>query len=262
LLSKAELVWLNNQCVGDVIAVEQFTHALTNDVFLMTNDVHKQFVFKRLNRDARSDEDRQAEFLVQKLASEHALTPSVLAHNASYKLQQYICAELLSANSANLFEILARQLQRIHKLPALHAPKQRLVFELKRLKKQLNVPIDEKCFQAMLALADQLDQSSENNTLCHGDLSLNNVLQGKGERYYILDWEYAVIACPAYDLAFCNCINGFSESQCATLINHYHSTLTPPQTESLQSLQKKCDLYLKIFIYINELWSICFVEKA
>ncbi|PKG40263.1 phosphotransferase [Psychromonas sp. Urea-02u-13] len=262
MLSNSELVWLNNQCVGDVIAVEQFTHALTNDVFLITNDAHKQFVFKRLNRDARSDEDRQAELLVQKLASEHALTPTVLAHNASYKLQQYIRAELLPANSENRFEILAQQLMRIHQLPALHAPKQRLAFELNRLKKQLDMAIDGQRFQAMLALADQLDKSSENNTLCHGDLSLNNVLQGKGSRYYILDWEYAVIACPAYDLAFCNCINGFSKSHSETLISHYYSALTPPQTESLQSLQKKCDLYLKIFIYINELWTLCFVEKG
>jgi thiamine kinase-like enzyme len=264
MLSKSEILWLSKKSIGDIITVEQFTNALTNDVFLITNSEQIQFVFKRLNLDARSDDDRQAEYLVQQLACRHNLTAKVIAHNHRYKLQQYIIGELLDCNADNLIEILAEQLVHIHQIPALHAPKQRLAYELRRLKKQLTVIIDEKYFQKMLELAEQLDENCENDTLCHGDLSVNNVLLGKDRRWYVLDWEYAVIACAAYDLAFCNCINGFSESKSKILINAYYSRLsllkiTP--LNSLQSLQKKCVLYSKLFIYINKLWSLCFVEK-
>jgi thiamine kinase-like enzyme len=260
LLLDIEILWLEKN-ITDIISVTKFTHALTNDVFLVTNSEELQFIFKRLNRDARTDDDRQAELLVQRLANQYNLTPQVLAHNESYKLQEYIPGELLPKNSNNLFEFLATQLTRIHQLPALHAPKQRLGCELQRLKSQLMVNIDELHFQKMLDLAIQLDQSSSNDTLCHGDLSLNNVLQGTNKKIYILDWEYAVIACVAYDLAFCNCINGFSKNESTTLISHYYSLLPSPQKQSLESLQKKCHLYLIVFIYINELWSLCFVDK-
>ena len=63
MLSAEELSWLNEQGIGEVSRVTQFENALTNDVFLITGQ-NKKFVFKRLNQNARSDEDRQSEFLV------------------------------------------------------------------------------------------------------------------------------------------------------------------------------------------------------
>ncbi|WP_022941840.1 phosphotransferase [Psychromonas hadalis] len=261
MLSKTELAWLTENNVAHITRVEQFKHALTNEVFLITVNKSNSFIFKRLNQQARSSDDRQAEFLVQQLASLQGLTPKVLAHSKAYKLQQYIEGDLIPTNSDNLSAFLATQLHRIHQLPALYGPTQRLVFELNRLKKQLHFAIDKSIFAAMLILAKQLDSDCACDTLCHGDLSLNNILQGDDKLIYLLDWEYAVIACPAYDLAFCNCINGFTERQCEQLIEHYYLQISHQPNYTLKSLQKECVLYLKLFDYINELWSLCFVEK-
>lgn len=261
-LNVNEINWLSEQNVGEIVHINRFENALTNAVFLVTNNENARFIFKRLNRAARSDDDRESEFLVQQLASQQGLTPKVLAHSKDYKLQQYINGDLIPTNSANLSELLATQFHRIHQLPALHAPKQRLVFELQRLKKQLPVSTDEVRFNKMNELAKKLDTSSACDILCHGDLSLNNILQGSDGVLYILDWEYAVIACIAYDLAFCNCINGFSETECEALIANYHAQFINPPKQSLQSLQKECQLYFELFNYINELWSLCFVDKA
>lgn len=262
MLSEQELTWLKAQNVAEVNSVKQFKHALTNEVFLIHCVDEQQFIFKRLNQQARSTDDRHAEFLVQRLASQKILTPKVLAHNDVYKLQQYIKGELLPTDSDNLTELLATQLQRIHQLPALYAPNQRLLFELERLKKQLKKPVDSCYFKSMIELAKQLDDSCACDTLCHGDLSLNNILLASDKKIVILDWEYAVIACPAYDLAFCNCINAFTERECEQLIAHYYLQIQPQPNFSLKSLQKECVLYLKLFNYINELWSLCFVEKS
>ncbi|GLS90224.1 hypothetical protein GCM10007916_12910 [Psychromonas marina] len=261
LLNEQEISWLQTHDVGTIKTVKQFDNALTNDVFLITNDENNAFVFKRLNQQARSEQDRKEEFLVQQLASQQQLTPQVLAHNKYYKLQQYIQGELIPEDKTNMSELLATQFHRIHKLPAEGAPKQRLVFELQRLKKQLTVNTDEIRFATMLALASELDQRSGCDTLCHGDLSLNNILQGDDKQLYILDWEYAVIATPAYDLAFCNCINQFSVDQSQALIAAYYAQTMGVKQSCLDSLQKECDLYLKLFIYINELWALCFIEN-
>lgn len=260
-LTDGELCWLKAQNVGEIVNVQQFKNALTNAVFLIKNNHGLNFIFKRLNREARSDDDRKSEFLVQQLATQQTLTPGVLAHSEDFKLQQYIDGELISANSEQLNELLATQLHRIHRLPAQHAPKQRLVFELQRLKKQLNATVDELRFQNMNKLAAELDNSCHCDTLCHGDLSLNNVLQSSEGVLYILDWEYAVIATPAYDLAFCQCINAFSETERRELVAAYHSQLINPAQGSLQSLQNKCELYFELFNYINELWAICFIDN-
>lgn len=262
MLVERELSWLIKQNVGELSTVLQFENALTNDVFLLTNKQNKRFIFKRLNRNARSDEDRKSEFLVQQLAFQQGLTTQVLAHDQDYKLQHYIEGQLILKTGDNLNQLLATQLQRIHHLPALHAPTQRLVFELKQLKSQLPVNIDETRFQQMLQLANRLDDSSPRDTLCHGDLSLNNILQADNKQLYILDWEYAVIAGISYDLAFCNCINGFTVTEGNALIETYYGQLSEPKQISLQSLQKECYLYLKLFNYINELWGICFVDNG
>ncbi|MEI6897910.1 MAG: phosphotransferase [Psychromonas sp.] len=261
MLTDKDLTWLTLQNIGEISHVRQFENALTNDVFLITLHQNRRYIFKRLNRQARSDEDRQSEFLVQQLAYQHGLTSVVLAHSNDYKLQQYIEGELLTTKTHNLSQLLAIQLHRIHQLPALHAPKQRLFFELQRLKSQLPVAIDESRFKQFSQLAKALDSRNCADILCHGDLSLNNVLQGHNEQLYIIDWEYAVIACSAYDLAFCNCINNFTDAESKTLINNYYQQSSFKKDKTLESLQKDCVSYSKIFNYINELWSICFVGK-
>lgn len=261
LLLEKELCWLKKQGIDNLVKTTKFNNALTNEVFLITNSDAKNYVFKRLNENARSEEDRQAEFLVQQLVSEHHFTSRVIAHNKRYKLQQYIEGELISKDADNVLECLVNQLSHIHQLPALHAPKQRLAFELLRLHKQLKGAIDNSVFEKMLLLAKHLDQSCPMDTLCHGDLSLNNVLIGSDNKLYTLDWEYAVIACAAYDLAFCCCINAFTDEQSYKLIKHYYQQDPKLSIQSFDSLQKQCDLYFQVFTYINELWSLCFLEK-
>jgi len=238
LLSNQEIVWLNDHNIIEISRVEQFEHALTNDVFLISTSQNTQYIFKRLNRDARSDDDRDEELLVQQLVNDKGLTTKVLAANQQYKLQQYIKGDLILDDMVGLSDFLATQLHRIHQLPAKHAPNQRLHFELQRLKEQLPVGWGDRYFHKMSLLAKQLDERCACNTLCHGDLSLNNVLQGHDGNVYVIDWEYAVIATPAYDLAFCNCINNFSASVSSALITSYHSKLDNPNVVSLESLQK------------------------
>ncbi len=257
-----ELSWFRELKIGRLLKSEQITHALTNQVFLLTFENKRQYIFKRLNLKARSVEDRKRELSVQKAAADKQLTPEVIASSETYKLQEYITGQVLSETSVNqdIIELLARQLLRIHQLPAGEAQPQQLAYELNLLKKQLNKPLDNNKFLQMLRLADTLDKSSSRDILCHGDLSVNNVLVST-DQIMILDWEYAVTACAAYDLAFCNCINEFNAAQRKQLIEHYYHLNQENLTQSLEQLKGECALYFTVFVYINELWALCFLDE-
>lgn len=266
-LSPAELNWLaelNRQFnIGKLINVQQFPHARTNQVFLLTFENQQAYIFKRLNKQARDVQQRQRELLVQKLASDKGLTPALLACTDDYRLQTYFPGKTLDSaaldnQTASLF---AAQLHLIHQLPPLHAQPQRLAFELQLLKKQLKRPIDEHKFDHFLQLATQLDDSSPRDLLCHGDLSFNNLLMDENEQIQILDWEYAVLGCAAYDLAACCSINQFNAQAQSHLINHYYSLNQRKLSLSLAQLKAQYSLYHSLFTYLNELWTLCFFRN-
>ncbi len=259
-LSRDELIWLEELHIGQIVNVQQFAHALTNQVFLLTAENAQQTVFKRLNLKARDLQARKRELAVQKLASDRGISPKVLACCDKYKLQEYIKGQIFDNACVDYhsIELLAAQLQIIHQLPALHAQPQRLAFELQLLKRQIKSPIDEAKFQRFLQLAMHLDKSCARDILCHGDLSFSNVLKAENQQIKILDWEYAVLACAAYDLAACCCINAFSPDLQAQLINHYYFLHQENLSLSLAELKNQYALYHSVFTYLNELWTVCF----
>lgn len=249
--------------MGKPVDIEQFLHARTNQVFLLTFDNQHTYIFKRLNKQARDAQQRQRELLVQKLASDSGLTPALLACSDDYRLQTYFPGKTLASVALDHHsgELFAAQLHLIHQLPALHAPTASLACELQLLKKQLKRPIDESKFDHFLQLARQLDNSCSRDLLCHGDLSFNNLLIDSNGQIQIIDWEYAVIACAAYDLAACSSINQFNEDEQMRLINHYYALNHKNLSQSLAQLKAQYKLYHSLFTYLNELWSRCFFIK-
>lgn len=203
----------------------------------------------------------EREFKLDKLATLAGLTPKVIACCRRYKLQEYFAGETLSCFpiSKKTLNLLALQLKKIHQLPALHAQPQRLSLTLKQLKERIKTGIDEEYFSVMLKRAMTLDKSSAKNVLCHGDLSLHNLLINNQQQIMILDWEYATLACPAYDLASCMCINNLDSPQQESLIAAYHHLHQAKILLSLSALRRECQLYFSVFSYLNALWGKCFL---
>jgi thiamine kinase-like enzyme len=264
LLSDAELIWVTEQGFAPLLNVQNIQHALTNKVFLLTFSNNQQVIFKRLNIKARDLKSRVCELEVQHMLSEQGLTPKVFACCEQYKLQEYIPGQLLSeaCSETNIINLLTNQLSIIHQSPALHAPPQRLAFELNKLKNQLQSKIDEDKFTQLILLASDLDKSSPRNVLCHGDLSLNNIILSTDNTVKILDWEYACIACAAYDLAACICINQLNRKQRNDLIEQYYLLNHNTLSLSFPEFKSQCARYLSIFIYLSELWGNCFIEPT
>jgi thiamine kinase-like enzyme len=262
-LCSNELVWLSELNLGELVKVKQFAHAITNQVFLLTYDNQQAYIFKRLNMQARNQQQRKRELLVQKLASDSDLTPKLLVSCDNYRLQAYFPGKTLDSAALDnqMVELFAAQLHLIHQLPALYAPPARLAGELQLLKKQLTKPIEESRFNHFLQLATQLDKSCTRDLLCHGDLSFNNLLVDKNGQIKIIDWEYAVLACAAYDLAACCSINKLNTAAQTRLINHYYLLNQEKLSLSLAQFNDQYQLYHALFTYLNELWSRCFFRK-
>lgn len=262
-LTCKELAWIAAQQSEPLVSIEPLVQALTNEVFLLTLANNKKIIFKRLNLSAREASDRKREFKVDKLATFAGLTPKTIACCRRYKLLEYFAGEPLSclAISEDNPHLLALQLTKIHQLPALHAQPQRLTLILKQLKKTIKTVIDEDHFSVMLKRAIALDKSSPKNVLCHGDLSLHNLLINNQQQIMILDWEYATLACPAYDLASCICINSLDSLQQQSLIAEYHYLHKAKLLISLSALRAECQLYFSVFSYLNTLWTSCFLTQ-
>lgn len=262
-LNEQELKWLTSCHIGDIIKCEKLTSALTNQVFLLTSRSLQQFIFKRLNQQARDLLDRKSELVLQKIASDNGLTPQVINSCKHYKLQEYVAGSTLSVSVVDklLITQLAEQLQIIHQLPMTAGiTTQRLEYELLQLKKNLKNSVDDIAFNHYLNLAKTLDKNSTRDIICHGDLSLNNLLKTPDKKIKILDWEYGVIGCSAYDLAFCSCINALDSKQHRQLVEDYYRLSKKELSVSDSTLEKETNLYLSFFRYLNTLWALFFVD--
>jgi len=87
---------------------------------------------------------------------------------------------------------------------------------------------------------------------CHNDLSPGNILFSKDRdhyKFYVIDWEYACISDPFFDLAGI-CVNfGLSEAQEKKLIQNYSQNL------SLYPSFDKFNKMKELYQIINLLWS-------
>lgn len=262
-LNAVDSNWLAALGLGQLCSVKVMQSGITNKVFLLQYQDNQRYIFKRLNAQARSAGDRKREFFVQQLANECSLSTRVIATNRQYRLQEYFDGHSLSIkHDVNLcIEVLASQLNKIHQLPALYAPLQDLSGQLQTLKQKLNHCVEPSLFDQHFQQAKWLDSESECDTLCHGDLSTHNILLDKSEQVKVIDWEYAVLACPAYDLASCIAINQLNDAQIKQLIARYYSLNNKNTSMSSTVFQDEVESYLSVFTYLNQLWSRCFAAN-
>lgn len=76
---------------------------------------------------------------------------------------------------------------------------------------------------------------------CHNDLLNANFLEAGG-RIYILDWEYAGMGDPYFDLGNFSRNHGFDESQDRILLEAYAGEATPSRTARLQLMRVASDM--------------------
>lgn len=87
--------------------------------------------------------------------------------------------------------------------------------------------------------------------LCHNDVHHLNLIQGK--RLWLVDWEYAGIGDPSFDLASVSCYHGYGEAERRLLLQHY---LGHDSDAAYIRLELACGL----FEYIRRVWEVLRVQ--
>ena len=96
-----------------------------------------------------------------------------------------------------------------------------------------------------LSLYRELNQNKEDICLCHNDLNHTNIIISDGIR--ILDWEYASLNNPYFDLATVIDFHDLSDSEVEMFLSHYDQGLNFIDTQLL-------DCWQLMSQYINMFW--------
>jgi aminoglycoside phosphotransferase (APT) family kinase protein len=182
-----------------------------NDVRLVETRMGRFVVRRRLPPVVRAGSDAMLELQCQRLAARHGLAPKVMAAagDASWLVMEFIPGnpwveqDLTSATGARrLGECLAR----VHAMPVASTMRrmdaaQIASGQLRAINATVTSKLQRDEAAAIARRTSQLAaviQSDVHPCINHGDLQASNLI---GNPPVLIDWEYAQIASPAYDIA-------------------------------------------------------------
>jgi thiamine kinase len=240
---------------GAIREIEPIKHGLTNRSWLVTTDQDRCVV--RIS-DASADElqiDRNSEAVVLDVVARAGIGPDILRCDPERGIlvTRYLGPTWTErdAHANENIERLARLLRRLH---ALDVPGGVRAVDLAETVRGYLRTLDERGIQSGLtlpALRDCADETAmqlrkgSTPRLCHNDVHHLNVVDGESLR--LIDWEYAGMGEPLFDLASLCVYHRYRRSQRERLLSAYAA---PSETVSWQRLELACWL----FDYIRDLW--------
>jgi thiamine kinase len=177
--------------------------------FAWRADVGLQQCFVRLARVGSEalGADLQAEARILQLVSEAGLAPPVLRCDPTQRLlvTHWIdpVASELDATDAAVIESVAQALARLHRL-AVPGDLRRIRFDAQARMLRASSPATEAAARLDTIASDVfalLDIDGAAPVLCHHDIHTQNLVIDAGRRLWLVDWEYAGLNDPAFDLA-------------------------------------------------------------
>lgn len=242
--------------VYDVVSVEEIKHGLTNESWLVRTS-SDAVVVRISNRQWVSLQiDRIAEALVLDAVAQAGIGPAVLACDVSrgVLVTRYLGAtcDREQMTTPELISRLGMVYRSLHALPApagireVHLPAVIASYleTLDTLGRRVDVTEPHMRARA-LALAAEIAESST-PTLCHNDVHHLNLVEREPLR--LIDWEYAGLGEPYFDLASVCMYHDYSMHQRSLLLKAYAGGADPVRVERLS----KC---CWLFEYVRELWT-------
>jgi thiamine kinase len=240
---------------GTIRSIEPIKHGLTNSSWLVSADADR-FVVRISDRFAAELQiDRNSEAAVLQLVARAGIGPEVLRCDpeSGILVTRYLGATWTErdAHLPGNIDRLAVVLRRLH---SLDKPASVRVVDLAATVHGYLRTLDERGIRSGLtsqslrecadATALQLRKDSS-ACLCHNDVHHLNVVDGASLR--LIDWEYAGVGEPLFDLASVCVYHRYRRSQREQLLSAYAA---PSEAVSWQRLELACWL----FDYVRDLW--------
>jgi thiamine kinase len=240
---------------GAIRDIAPIKHGLTNRSWLVSTDRDRYVV--RIS-DASAEElqiDRNSEAAVLQLVARAGIGPDVLRcdPDRGILVTRYLGATW-SARDAHTNENIDRLASLLRRLHALEVPSNVRAVDLAATVHGYLRTLDERGIRSGLTLPSLRDCADEAATqlrkgstacLCHNDVHHLNVVEGASLR--LIDWEYAGIGEPLFDLASVCVYHRYRKSQRERLVSAYAAS---SETVSWHRLELACWL----FDYIRDLW--------
>jgi thiamine kinase len=223
-------------------SVEPIKHGLTNESWLVTLD-GKQVVVRISNPDDASLQiDRQSETSILRAVAAAGIGPLVLLCDPSQRVlvTRYLGPTWTDDDAVKPDNIarLGLVMRKLHVLaPPSDAHRVRLVQVIDDYVATLSQAADSEARYSAQVLDDAAD-----TCLCHNDVHALNIVDDGDLR--LIDWEYAGLGSPLFDLASVCVYQRYDGEQRAHLLAAYAGNV------EAQRLDRACDL----FAYIRELW--------
>jgi thiamine kinase len=240
---------------GRILSSEPIKHGLTNRSWLVSTDSDR-FVVRISDESARELQiDRTSEAAVLGVVERAGIGPEVVRSDPERGIlvTRYLGATWSERDAHSLDNIdrLAALLRRLHELDV---PSNVRTVDLASTVHGYIRTLQERGTHASLtsaALRDCADKMAmqlrkgSTSCLCHNDVHHLNIVEGSSLR--LIDWEYAGVGEPLFDLASVCVYHRYQRSQRERLLAAYAA---PSEVVSWQRLELACWL----FDYIRDLW--------
>jgi thiamine kinase-like enzyme len=171
--------------------------------------------------------DRESERIASKLAAEIGVAPALVAAFDDCLLTRFVaCATIGPAEVAGIAEQIALALRAFHRSPAVLPSRfwvPELLEQYAALVRDRAVKLPDEYRQAT-ALAGEIAATLPlaQPCPCHNDLLAGNIIRTRSGEVLIVDWEYAGMGHPYFDLGNLSVNNDFNEASDERLLQAYH----------------------------------------
>ena len=179
------------------------------------------------------------------LASNARLSPAVLAVDKNIALFSYIPSRALPAKRVSM---LCDALKKTHQLKPESTQRIDLVEVCNGYVEHATDSLKQ-WHQQLLPLLTKFMDDPTPVKFCHNDLVKENCLFD-GKRVWLIDWEFAQINNPWFDLASIIIYFNLNDNESNTLINDYFDKQTPTNATRL------CNLAMLIVMWCDLLWKV------
>jgi|TARA_R100000687_G_scaffold3766_1_gene4438 thiamine kinase-like enzyme len=215
------------------------------------------YVLKRWRNEEVFAVDREREVSLQQQLAKLSLAPEVLDYHTGqgWLLQPYYKApslEQVTLSPLIKATVLAETLAKIHSV-RVDVPPWSMAERIEHYLQQLqafDAPSVTVMRQQLKPIASVLDDWLSFPVLCHNDLSMNHILMTDPMR--VIDWEYAGIGNPLFDIASTIKINQLNREMVERLISDYEKR-THYQVDR-QRLSQWCEFVE----WLNKVWQHLF----